>query len=189
MCGGGAAFRNVTAQHSHLIVEAHPRVATLVPVVAHQAHTGVTLHHLTQILYIYLRRVLSPALQLCDLLWPVTESLSMPQDVAVSFQVPSMWPGHWEIRVKPLGPVALWLAVGGHWGISHLRIKRGTRGAGRNRGGAGSRNRVSAGFPQECCVGRLPRAGTGRNGVGFSYRRSDAVGSVPRAPLSSSDSE
>lgn len=106
MCGHGAAFRNVAAQQSHLIVEAHPRVAPLVPVVAHQAHTGVTLHHLTQILHLSLRVVLSPALQLCDLL-SVTESLSAPLNVAIGFQVPSMWPGHWEVSVKPLGPVAL----------------------------------------------------------------------------------
>lgn len=115
MCGPGAVFRNVTAQQSYLIVEAHPRVTPLVPVVAHQAHTGVTLHHLTQILHLFLRVVLSPALQLCDLLWLVTESLSALLDVAVGFQVPSMWPRHWEVSVKPLGPVALWLAMGGHW--------------------------------------------------------------------------
>lgn len=132
MSGGEAVFRNVTAQHSHLIVEAHPRVALLVPVVTHQAHTGVALHHLTQILQIYLRMVHSPALQLCDLLWPVTESLSTPLNVVVGFQVPSMWTRHREVNVKPLGPVALRLAVGGHWGMSYLRMSPGTCGAGSN---------------------------------------------------------
>jgi hypothetical protein len=116
---GWAAFGGAAAQHTHLVIEAHPEAPVLVTVVAHQAHIGVTLHHLAELLHAHLGVVLCSALQSRDLLRLVTNLLSLLEDVAVGFLVPTMWTRDRKVHIKPLGPVALWLAACCYrWGLS-----------------------------------------------------------------------
>lgn len=111
--GQRADFRGAAAQHTHLVIEAHPKAPLLVTVLAHQAHIWVALHHLAQLLHTYVGVVLRPALQSRDLRL-TTNSLSLPEDVVVGFMVPTMWTRDWKVHIKPLGPAALWLATCGH---------------------------------------------------------------------------
>ena len=114
---GRAVLRGLTAQHAHLVVEAHPDVTTLVPVPAHQALADVALYHLAQRLDADLGVALGPALQPRDVLRPATDFLSPSDDVAEGFRISSVGPRGREVHVEPLGPRALWLAGDGHgWG-------------------------------------------------------------------------
>ena len=110
---GGAALPGLTAEHAHLVVEAHLEGALLVAVAAHQAHIGAAPHHLAHTLHADPGVVLGLALQVSDVLWAAANFLSTADDVAVGFQVSSLGPGGWEVHVEPLGPRALWLAGGG----------------------------------------------------------------------------
>ena len=108
-----AAFLGLTAQHAHLVVEAHPELALLVPVPTHQAHFRAALHHLPQRLDADIWVVLGSALQGAEVFGSEADLLSSSEDVAVGFKVSSVGPRRWEVRIEPLGPCALWLAGGG----------------------------------------------------------------------------
>ena len=136
---GKAILWGLTAQHPDLIVEAHPDITLLVPVLAHQALAEVALHHLAQLLDADLGVALGPALQLRDVLGTAADFLSPFLDVAVGFHVSSVGPRGREVHVKPLGPRALWLAGASHMsGVGCFRRE--------NRGCAGCRSRRCAGF-------------------------------------------
>ena len=111
---GRTVLWGLAAQDPDLIVEAHPDIALLVPVAAHQALAEVALHHLAQLLDADLGVALGPALQLRDVFGPAADFLSPSHDVAEAFHVSSVGSRGREVHVKPLGPVALWLAGDSH---------------------------------------------------------------------------